>query len=133
MKIHRGRLPGVPSENRTETFTGTVWADPILAEENPALNALTVCFTPGARTYWHSHGEGQVLIVTHGRGFVQNRDEEKALLTPGDIVYAPPGEEHWHGAADDSMLVHLAVSLGSTRWLQEVDEDLYQRVVATGR
>jgi quercetin dioxygenase-like cupin family protein len=130
MKIHRGRLPGAPSQARSETFTGTVWADPILSEADPELNALTVCFPPGARTYWHSHGEGQVLIVTHGRGFVQARDGEKALLTPGDIVYAPPGEEHWHGAAEDSMLVHLAVSLGSTRWLAEVDDDLYRRAVA---
>ncbi len=70
--------------------------------------------------------------MTHGRGFVQSRDGEKATLTAGDIVYAPPGEEHWHGAAEDSILVHLAISLGSTDWLKEVDEDLYRRVVADG-
>jgi quercetin dioxygenase-like cupin family protein len=132
MKIHHGRPPGAASENRTQTFTGTVWLDPVMSEDQPALAANSVCFTPGARTYWHSHSEGQLLIVTHGRGFVQSRDEEKAMLTAGDIVYAPPGEEHWHGAADDSMLVHLAISLGSTDWLEEVDGDLYQRVIADG-
>ncbi|MGH8868115.1 MAG: cupin domain-containing protein [Actinomycetes bacterium] len=132
MKIHRGRLPGTASENRTDTFTGTVWADPILAEKNPALTANTVCFTPGARTYWHSHGEGQVLIVTHGRGFVQNRDEEKALITVGDVVYVPPDEEHWHGAADDSLLIHVAISLGQTKWTSEVEEALYARVTGAG-
>lgn len=131
MKIHRGRLPGAASENRTDTFTGTVWGDPILVESNPAITGNTVCFMPGARTYWHSHGEGQILIVTHGRGFVQNRDEQSPIA-PGDVVYVPPGEEHWHGAAGDSMLVHLAISLGPTQWLDEVDEELYQRVVAAG-
>ncbi|HEY7483277.1 MAG TPA: cupin domain-containing protein [Streptosporangiaceae bacterium] len=127
MKIHRGRLPGAASENRTETFTGTVWADPVVAE--PGLTVNTVCFTPGARTYWHSHGAGQILLVTHGRGFVQTRDDEKSLITPGDIVYVPAGEEHWHGAAGDSLLVHLAVSLGTTAWSDEVAEDLYRRTV----
>ncbi|MQA84092.1 MAG: cupin domain-containing protein [Streptosporangiales bacterium] len=131
MKIHRGRLPGAASENRTETFTGTVWGDPILAEA-PALSANTVCFMPGGRTYWHSHGGGQILVVTHGRGFVQNRDDERSLISPGDVVYVPPGEEHWHGAADDSLLVHVAISLGPTQWLSEVEEEQYRRVVAVG-
>lgn len=129
MKIHHGRLPGAASENRTETFTGTVWADPVLAEA-PGLTANTVCFTPGARTYWHSHGEGQILVVTHGRGFVQNRDGDGSAVGPGDIVYAPAGEEHWHGALGDSLLIHLAISLGPATWLSEVEEDLYQRVLA---
>lgn len=133
MKIHRGRLPGAASENRTDRFTGTVWADPILAESNPTLAANTVCFTPGTRTHWHSHGEGQILIVTHGRGLVQNRDDERSLIAPGDVVYVPPGEEHWHGAAGDSILVHVAISIGSTQWFDEVEEELYQRAVAASR
>jgi quercetin dioxygenase-like cupin family protein len=86
-----------------------------------------VCFTPGARTFWHSHGDGQILIVTHGRGFVCTRDDERSMITVGDAVYVPPGEEHWHGAADDTMLVHVAVSLGETRWLDEVADDVYRR------
>jgi quercetin dioxygenase-like cupin family protein len=130
MKIHRGRLPGAASQNRTDTFTGTVWADPVFAERRPLCNVNTVCFTPGARTYWHSHDEGQILIVTHGRGFVYTREGAESPLSVGDVVYVPPGEEHWHGAGADTMLVHLAISLGETRWRDEVAEDLYRRVSA---
>lgn len=128
MKIHRGRVPDSSSENRTETFTGTVWADPVL-NESPRVMVNTVCFNPGARTYWHSHAEGQILVVTHGRGLIQNRDE-KSVIEPGDVVYVPPGEEHWHGAAGETLLIHLAISLGPTTWLEEVSDDLYQRITA---
>jgi quercetin dioxygenase-like cupin family protein len=130
MKIHRGRLPGEPSQHRADTFTGTVWADPVLAERRPVITVTTVCFTPGARTYWHSHGDGQLLIVTHGRGLVHTREGAEAPLGPGDVVYVPPGEEHWHGAAPDTMLIHMAVSLGETRWRDEVAEEGYERVSA---
>ncbi|HEX6472055.1 MAG TPA: cupin domain-containing protein [Streptosporangiaceae bacterium] len=130
MKIHRGRLPGAPSQHRTDTFTGTVWADPVLAERQPAVSVNTVCFTPGARTYWHSHADGQILVVTHGRGLVRTREGSEAALTAGDVVYVPPGEEHWHGAATDTMLIHLAISLGRTQWNDEVADDLYRRVAA---
>ncbi len=129
MRIHRGRLPGAASQHRTDTFTGTVWADPVLAEQRPPCSVNTVCFTPGARTFWHSHGAGQILMVTHGRGFVHTRDDEKSMITVGDLVYVPPGEEHWHGAAGDTMLVHVAISLGETQWLDEVADDLYRRVL----
>jgi quercetin dioxygenase-like cupin family protein len=131
MKIHPGRLPGAASQHRTDTFTGTVWADPVLAEQRPARTVNTVCFTPGARTYWHSHDDGQFLIVTHGRGFVYTREGASSPLTVGDVVYVPPGEEHWHGAAGDTMLIHLAISLGETRWRDEVTDDLYRRVLET--
>jgi quercetin dioxygenase-like cupin family protein len=130
MKIHRGRLPDAPSENRTDTFTGTVWADPVFAEKSPTMSVNTVCFLPGGRTYWHSHGEGQILVVTHGRGLVQNRDGEEASIASGDVIYVPPGEEHWHGAAGGSLLIHLAISLGQTTWGDEVAKDLYERVAA---
>lgn len=124
MRITHGREPGARSENRTATFTGTVWADPVLAPTDGVM-ANTVFFSPGARTYWHRHERGQLLLVTHGRGWVQVRDGEGAAVGPGDTVWFPPGEEHWHGAVADAYLVHVAVSLGETQWLEEVAEADY--------
>lgn len=128
MKIHHGRIPGAASQHRTDTFTGTVWADPVFAERQPARSVNTVCFAPGARTYWHSHDEGQILVVTHGSGLVGTREGTTAALAAGDVVYVPPGEEHWHGAGADTMLIHLAVSLGETQWRDEVAEEFYRRL-----
>jgi quercetin dioxygenase-like cupin family protein len=86
----------------------------------------SVVFDPGGRTYWHSHDDGQLLFVAGGRGAVETRDGDQRELLPGDAVWAPPGEEHWHGAAPDSLLVHTAVSLGRTQWLDEVSGERYQ-------
>lgn len=124
MEIARGRADGEPSRQGTGTFTGRVLLDPVLTAGNARINS--VLFEPGGRTYWHSHDEGQVLLVGHGRGMVATRDGQQHELTAGDTVYASPGEVHWHGAAPTSFLVHTAVSLGTTRWLDEVGEDDYQ-------
>lgn len=128
MKITRGREGGAPSENRTETFTGDVWADPVMARTDQMM-ANAVFFTPGARTYWHRHEEGQLLLVTHGRGWVQVRDGEGSEVRAGDAIWFPPGEEHWHGAVADAYMSHTAVSLGATEWLDEVDEADYAAAV----
>jgi quercetin dioxygenase-like cupin family protein len=124
MKHARGRSDGLPSQEGTGTFTGRVLLDPVLSAGNARINS--VMFSPGGRTYWHSHDDGQVLIVGTGRGMVATRDGEQRVLAAGDTVYAPPGEEHWHGAAPDSFLLHTAVSLGTTRWLDEVTPDQYK-------
>jgi len=108
MHISHGRS-GQPSEQRTATFTGTVHLDPVMMVPGVMIN--TVIFTPGARTYWHRHPGGQLLVVTAGTG--------------GDVVWAEPGEEHWHGACGDSLLTHLAVSHGTTEWGGEVGESDY--------
>jgi quercetin dioxygenase-like cupin family protein len=121
----RGRLAGTPSREGTGTFTGRVLLDPVLTAGDTRINS--VLFEPGGRTYWHSHDEGQVLLVAHGRGMVATRDGHQHELTAGDTVYAPPGEVHWHGAAPTSFMVHTAVSLGTTRWLDEVGDDDYKR------
>jgi len=113
-----------PSREGTGTFSGKVLLDPVLAAGNARIN--TVMFEPGGRTYWHSHDDGQVLAVGHGRGMVATRDGDRVALGAGDTVYAPPGEVHWHGAAPGSFLVHTAVSLGATRWLDEVTDDQYK-------
>jgi len=124
MKVTRGHEQGMGSEQRGPTFTGTVWADPVLAPtEGVTIN--TVFFPPGARTYWHSHDQGQVLLITHGQGWVQVRDGEGTAVGPGDVVWFSPDEVHWHGAQPDSYLTHIAISLGGHEWLDEVTDAEY--------
>jgi quercetin dioxygenase-like cupin family protein len=129
MKINRGREAGRASEQRTETFSGTVWADPVLTGV-PGATVNTVVFSPAARTHWHHHDGGQILLVTHGRGYVQTREGDGDWIVAGDVVHFPPGEEHWHGAGPDSYLVHTAVSIGTTQWLTEVTDEEYQAAFA---
>lgn len=124
MIIVQRRAPGAPSEPRSSTFDGTVWTDPVL----PATGEVTVnqvFFAPSSRTHWHRHEHGQILHVTAGRGCIGARDGEPRALEAGDTVWIPPGEVHWHGAGRDSFLLHLAISLGTTRWLDPVTDTLY--------
>lgn len=124
MIIVPGRIPDKQTDKRGPTFTGEVWADPVL----PATDGVTinsVFFPPGARTYWHSHERGQVLHVLGGGGLVCADGERPRVLRPGDVVWTPPGERHWHGGSPGSFLIHLAVSLGTTSWEQEVTEAEY--------
>lgn len=124
MKVINGRVPGAASEQRSATFTGSVWADPVMAAtDGTTIN--NVFFTPGARTHWHRHENGQVLYVTAGGGFVCTKDGEPQRLEAGTTVWIAPGEMHWHGAAPDSYLLHLAISLGTTEWHEPVDDDEY--------
>jgi quercetin dioxygenase-like cupin family protein len=129
MKVTHGHADGQPSEQRDATFTGTVWADPVLSGDG-APTIATVVFPPAARTHWHHHEHGQVLFVTHGRGFVQVRDGDGAVVRAGDVVWFPPAEVHWHGALGDTFLTHTAVSLGTTAWLEAVSDADYARVTA---
>jgi quercetin dioxygenase-like cupin family protein len=126
------RAHGKPSEQRTATFTGTVHMDPVLDTGEVVIN--TVIFTPGARTYWHTHPGGQLLIVTSGRGIVATRAGEVQVVTSGDIVWTEPGEEHWHGGCADSLMTHTAVSHGKTQWGPEVPSTDYTNAnIGTGR
>lgn len=127
MKINRGREAGTPSEDRTNgaTFSGAVWADAALTGV-PNVSVNDVLFQPGGRTYWHRHENGQILLIEHGRGRVQTRAGEGRFVEAGDIVFFDPGEEHWHGATGDAYLLHRAISLGETEWLEEVSEDDYR-------
>jgi quercetin dioxygenase-like cupin family protein len=124
MKINRGREAGTRSEQRTATFTGEVWGDPVLPETDGVL-INNVFFAPGARTHWHTHHQGQILVVTAGEGRARARDGNGGELAAGDVVWIPPGEEHWHGAAPDSYLLHLAISLGGHDWLEPVTDEEY--------
>ena len=102
---------GAPSELRSATFTGLVYADPVLA--NPGeVTVARVFFAPAARTFWHWHERGQLLYVVSGRGLICTEGGLPQELEVGDTVWAPPGERHWHGGPD-TVLLHLALSLGT--------------------
>src|SRR6266851_4026916 len=93
-----------------EYFTGTVWQDPIIATAAPARIASTrVSFEPGARTYWHTHALGKTLYVISGVGRVQTRSGPVREIRPGDVVWIPPGEKHWHGASPTNGMTHIAM------------------------
>jgi quercetin dioxygenase-like cupin family protein len=124
MKISHGHAAGQATREVSETFTGTVLRDPVLSGDGaPIINSVT--FPPGARTNWHSHSDGQILIVTSGRGRAGNRDGQSETLEPGDVVWIAPGEDHWHGAGPDTVMTHLAISLGTSDWTDPVTADQY--------
>ncbi len=129
MDIH---LAGTRPTKRAgaDAFTGTVWQDPIMEAPAPArIRAVRVTFEPGARTAWHTHPLGQTLYVLSGVGRVQKDGERLREIKPGDTVWIPPGEKHWHGAAPGTGMVHLAFqeSLDGTHvnWLEQVPDDVY--------
>lgn len=95
---------------RTENFTGDVWLDVVAEGEEPSrLRANVVRFAPGARSAWHSHPAGQTLFITAGVGLVQARGGDVVEVRAGDIVESPPDEWHWHGAAPEHFMTHLAL------------------------
>ncbi len=115
-----------------EMFAGDVWFDVIYRGEEPSrARANVVKFAPGARTAWHSHGLGQTLYILEGVALVQSRGGEIVEAYPGDIIYTPPGEEHWHGAAPDRFMIHLALwehpgpDVPENTWLEHVTEADY--------
>jgi len=114
-----------------EWFTGAVRVDPLFSHEAPARVAgALVTFEPGARTAWHTHPLGQTLIVTAGRGWVQRAGGAVEEIFPGDVVWFPPGEKHWHGATATTGMSHIAVQEkldGSTvTWMEQVVEGEYR-------
>lgn len=97
----------VPS---ADYFTGAVRQDPIVSAPGPArVRAAWVTFEPGARTAWHTHPLGQTLHVVSGQGLFQTEGEKIVTIRPGDTIWIPPGERHWHGAAPDTAMCHLAI------------------------
>ncbi|MFD9251419.1 (R)-mandelonitrile lyase [Streptomyces bottropensis] len=110
-----------------EWFTGDAYADVIHRGEDPSrLRANLVRFTPGARTAWHSHALGQTLHIVEGVALMQSRGGDIIEAHPGDVIHTPPGEEHWHGAAPDQFMVHLALwETDDTTWLEHVPDDDY--------
>ncbi len=127
MQIVRGRDATAPAVKRmaADYVTGVSWADPVLS--GPDGTAIGhVFFEPGSRTYWHTHRGGQILQVTSGRGIVRSRDGSGGVIAVGDTVLIPAGEEHWHGAASDSYLVHISITREAPDWLEAVSDDDYE-------
>ena len=121
-------VPKQPSvRGSSEWFTGPVWIDPVARGPQPStLSVGSVHFTPGSRTAWHSHDGGQTLYVTEGRGRVQTRAEAIVEIGPGDVVSAPDGEVHWHGAAPDHFMTHITITEGDAHWGDHVSDEEYQ-------
>jgi len=133
MDIHRnGSRP--TRRGPADYFTGTVWMDPIVNAPAPArVAAARVAFEPGARTAWHTHPLGQTLYVVSGVGRVQKLGEPVREIRAGDTVWIPPGEKHWHGAAPDHTMTHVAiqeaVNGSAVEWLEQVSEADYTKAV----
>ncbi len=130
MEIKRnGIQPSI--KGPAEWFTGTVRIDPLFLEaEEPARSTgASVTFEPGARTAWHTHPLGQTLIVTFGSGRVQREGGNVEEIRPGDVVWFPPGEKHWHGASPAMAMTHIAVQEkldgSSVEWLEHVSDEQY--------
>jgi quercetin dioxygenase-like cupin family protein len=112
-------------------FTGRVRVDPLFTAPEPArTRGALVTFEPGARTAWHTHPLGQTLIVTSGCGRVQCWGGPVEEIRPGDVIWFPPGEKHWHGAAPTTAVTHIAVQEALdgkvVEWLEQVSEAQYQ-------
>ena len=130
MKITRADAH--PTEpGRSEWFTGIVWNEVLATGEAPStLRVARVTFAPAARTAWHTHPLGQILLAASGIGRVQKAGEPMVTLRPGDTVSIAPGERHWHGSAPDQVFVHVAIQ-GATPegqqavWLEHVTDAEY--------
>ena len=117
-----------------ESFTGTVWQDPIIEAPAPArIRAPRVTFTPGARTAWHTHPLGQTLHVVFGVGRVQAEGGPVREIRAGDTVWIPPNEKHWHGAGPNTRMVHIAMQEmldgKAVTWLEHVTDAQYSAPV----
>lgn len=129
MEFHpAGSRPSAPAS--PDYFTGQVRQDPVITCPDPArARAVVVTFEPGARTNWHTHPLGQTLYILSGAGRIQTEGGEIRAVRPGDTVYFAPGEKHWHGAAPDCALVHLAIheALEGTHvdWMEPVTDNQY--------
>jgi quercetin dioxygenase-like cupin family protein len=114
-----------------EWFTGTVRLDSLFSAKPPARAAASaVTFEPGARTAWHTHPLGQTLIVTFGRGWAQRDGGPVEEIRPGDVVWFPPGEKHWHGATATSAMTHIAMQEAldgrMVDWMEQVSDEQYR-------
>lgn len=131
MKIIRNALQASVSGS-ADYFTGNVRIDGMFQAEEPArVGGATVTFEPGARTAWHTHPLGQTLIVTQGRGWVQELGKDVQEINPGDIVWIPEGVKHWHGATAETAMTHIAIaeSLNGSvvDWMEHVTDEQYRK------
>src|SRR2546427_5974110 len=136
MQITRNSLDTMPGPG--DWFTGAVYVDTVAApSEGSRLGAAAVHSTPGARTAWHTHPHGQTIFVTEGVGLCQREDGPIEEIRPGDRVFFEPGENHWHGAAPNRFMVHIAMqqnddSGSPVTWGRHVSDDEYAATPSAG-
>ena len=129
--MHIKRSGSQPSgKGPAEYFTGNVRVDPLFQpNDHTHASGASVTFEPGARSAWHTHPRGQTLIVTSGRGRVQSWGAPIEEIHPGDVVWCPPGEKHWHGAAPTSAMTHISIveqaDGKSADWMEKVSDEQY--------
>ncbi len=116
----------------TEYFSGSVRIDPLFPAKAPAhASGGRVTFEPGARTAWHSHPLGQILIVTSGAGWIQQWGGRKEEIREGDVVRIPPGQKHWHGATATTSMTHIAIQEElngkAVEWMEKVSDEEYRK------
>src|SRR5579872_4580448 len=127
MQINRsGSQPS--GKGPAQFFTGSVRVDPLIQTTPPArIGGAVVTFEPGARSAWHTHPLGQMLIVTAGCGLVQSAGEPVRKIRPGDVIWCPPGEKHWHGATSKTAMTHIAVletlDGKNVEWMEHVTDE----------
>lgn len=112
-------------------FTGTAWLNVLVPTDETGTYAVNnVAFEPGGKTNWHTHGAGQILLVTSGKGFYQEKGKPAQLLHKGDVVVIPSNIKHWHGATRNSSFSHIAITNigknGPVEWLEPVSDEEYQ-------
>jgi len=115
-----------------EYFTGVVRIDPLFPVHEPSrVSAGSVTFEPGARSAWHTHPLGQALIITSGLGWVQRDGGSIEEVRPGDVVWFPPGEKHWHGATPTMAMTHMAIQESvngkNVDWMEKVGDEQYRK------
>lgn len=113
-------------------FTGTAWVNMLVPrDETGSYSVGNVVFEPGARTNWHTHPAGQILTVLNGKGWYQEKGKPAKAISKGDVVVIPSNLEHWHRAAKNSGLTHLAITNskdGGVKWLQPVTDEEYSNI-----
>ena len=113
----------------SDNFTGSAWLNSLVTADSINRNAVgSVTFEPGARTYWHSHPGGQIILALEGEGFYQEKGSGKRILKKGDIVKCPSNTPHWHGASAEKEFIQIAITgreKGPTQWLDPVTDEEY--------
>ena len=136
MEIRRsGSQPS--SKGQAEYFTGDVRIDPLSQAPAPArVSVASVTFEPGARTAWHSHPLGQTLIVTAGCGLVKSEGSPIQKIRPGDVIWTPPEEKHWHGATATTAMTHISIveqaEGKAADWMEHVSDEEYHAGSSAG-
>ena len=118
------------AKGAVEYFTGSVIVEPLFAANDSMRSAGgLVTFEPGARSAWHTHPGGQILVVTSGTGWVQEEGGEKREIRPGDVIWTPPGVKHWHGATAANSMSHIAITNRvegkNVEWMEKVSDEQY--------